>query len=100
MYLSIKHIISDYEHGLMNLRFTINNLTSSSQYLYDILDNSRQVSHKIFLQKLSCMDFKDTHPKYEKSDPHNRKQYVNYDGFHSNLYSAIRGSTKIFNFCQ
>lgn len=105
IYVSTKHIISVRQHGFMNSKSTITNLATFSQYLCETLDRRGQVdavytdlskafdkvSHKILLQKLSCMGFKGNYLKLLKSYLINRKQFVCYNGFLSNVYSATSG---------
>lgn len=105
VYLSAKNLISIYQHGFMNSRSTISNLAVFSQYLCETLDSRGQIDvvytdfskafdkigHNILLQKLLGMGINGNYLQLLKSYLSQRKQYVYYNGFNSNIFFATSG---------
>ena len=105
MYFNIKDIISTYQHGFTAGRSTLTNLTCMSQAIADTLDEKKQldviytdiskafdkINHRILLGKLSALGFSDLMVKFFSSYLSGRRNFVLYNGFKSDCYTATSG---------
>lgn len=105
IYFSVKNLVSINQHGFISHRSTTSNLVCFTQYISNILDNHGQVDvvytdfskafdrihHSVLLQKLNTFGFSDELLIFFRSYPHNRMQYVTFNGFKSKTYVATSG---------
>lgn len=105
IYISVRNVISPYQHGFMTKRSTMTNLTIFTQYVSEQIDKNGQVDviftdfakafdkldHCILIQKLSTFGL-DVHSlQLLKSYLLGRKQFVSYNGFQSPEFEATSG---------
>lgn len=105
IYNSVQSRISPDQHGFMNKRSTISNMTIITQYISEILDCNGQVDviytdfakafdrvdHGILLDKLTACGFTEKAKRFIKSYLAIRTLYVSYKGFVSHKFVATSG---------
>lgn len=105
IYSTIKNLISTSQHGFMEKRSTVSNLTCLTKFVSDSLDKRGQVDvvytdfskafdridHKLLIDKLSCIGLSNILLNFLSSYLENRLQYVQYNNFKSNTYLATSG---------
>lgn len=105
IYKNVKHIISPSQHGFMEGRSTITNLSCFSQYISEHLDKQGQVDvvytdlskafdridHNILLKKLHNIGVSDSNLVLIRSYLQDRPHYVMYNGYKSDQYTPTSG---------
>lgn len=101
----VKPLISPQQHGFIERRSTVSNLVEITQVISNTLDNRGQVDviytdfskafdkivHSILLNKLDYYGFSNPLVSLMTSYLGDRKLYVSYNGYNSNLYIATSG---------
>ena len=105
IYCEIKSHISPYQHGFMEKRSTISNLTCITQFISDTLDSQGQVDviytdiqkafdkidHFLLLSKLNAIGVSEALLSLLESYLLNRIQSVEYGGYNSRSFVATSG---------
>lgn len=105
IYSEIKGLISPYQHGFMEKRSTISNLTCITQYISDTLDSQGQVDviytdfqkafdkidHFLLFSKLKAIGVSEALLLLMESYLLNRMQSVEYGGYNSRSFLATSG---------
>nr|CAI5825566.1 unnamed protein product [Callosobruchus analis] len=105
IYNATKNIIADEQHGFMQKKSCTTNLACISQYISSCLDNRGQtdviyldiqkafdqVDLGILLMKLDHLGFSPSLLSLFRSYLFERKQFVEYEGFRSKLYTPTSG---------
>lgn len=101
----IKQLISPQQHGFIEKRSTVSNLVQITQVISNTMDDKGQVDviytdfskafdkivHSLLLHKLDYYGLSNPLVSLFTSYLDNRKLYVSYNGFNSNLYTATSG---------
>lgn len=105
IYNSVTNILSSNQHGFVQKRSTTTNLTCFTQYVSEAMDEQGQVDtiytdfqkafdridHHILLAKLSNIGFSPAICSLFESYLLNRKQYVEYQGNTSRMFTPTSG---------
>lgn len=105
IYNSIKHLLSPSQHGFIQKRSTVTNLACFTQYVAEAMDDQGQVDviytdfhkafdtidHHVLLLKLSKLGFSRSLCNLFESYLSDRKQYVEYRGNSSNMFTPTSG---------
>ena len=105
LYSHVESFISPQQHGFVNRRSTITNLSCFSQQVAEVLNKQGQVDviytdftkafdqidHSIILHKLQLFGLSNKLCSFLSSYLTNRSQYVSYNGFKSSEYLVTSG---------
>lgn len=102
---TIRNYISTHQHGFMTNRSTTSNLAYISQYISNAINDRGQIDviytdfskafdsidHVLLIRKLQTFGFSDSLGCLISSYLSDRQQFVTFNGFRSNFYTAASG---------
>lgn len=105
VYSYVENLISEHQHGFVNGRSTVTNLTTLSHFVAVALDSNTQVDvvytdfskafdridHNILLDKLRSLGFSVSLVNLFQSYLSDRVSYVDVEGFHSSKFKINSG---------